>query len=306
MTKKRGAYIIGSILILIIGFYSIPVKKKSFSEYYQGDNGIQELLSNFRERPLQSLRYQNKAWHYVSLGKGKKTLLFLHGMGGAYDIWFQQINELKTDFKIISLTLPTVHSLEEAANGIIQVLNEEDIKKVCFIGTSMGGYIGQYFLDKHPDRLEKIVLGNTFPPNGFFIKQNGGMRKIVPFLPEWLVMDNFRKNASTNVIPSSENSKLVEAYLLEQYSGLMSKRQFIGRFDIVLEHFEMNNNSNVRYIPKLIIESDNDPLITKELRQLLKENFKEAEVFTFSEKGHFPYLNQPKNYTRVLFDFLSD
>ena len=48
-------------------------------------------------------------------------------------------------------------------------------------------------------------------------------------------MKTFRNNVSEKVVPTSENSNLVEAYLHEQYSGIMSKKQFIGRFDIVLD-----------------------------------------------------------------------
>lgn len=303
---KKAHYIFAIIAILIILFYAIPVKEKNFEAYYSGDQKTQEKLREFRAYPIKSITHQNKDWEYIAIGNGQKHLLFLHGMGGASDIWFQQIAKLKEDFHIISLTMPTVNSLEDATDGIIQILDEENIKQVNLIGTSMGGYIGQYFLNKYPTRLKKIVLGNTFPPNGFYRKQNGKMRKIVPYLPEWLVMKNFRKNAAANVVSASENSELVKAYLMEQYSGLMSKQQFMGRFDMVLEHFDMKNDAIKRSIPKLIIESNNDPLVNQNLRNQLKSNFREAAVFTFADKGHFPYLNQPTEYNKVLLDFLQN
>ncbi|MGB5555983.1 MAG: alpha/beta hydrolase [Flavobacteriaceae bacterium] len=306
MIKKTILYFFAFLLLATIVLFSIPVKTQSFSEYYQNNDDIQKSLLSFREYPTKTISYNNNEWDYISIGNGPKHLLFLHGMGGAYDIWFQQIEKLKDSFHIVSLTMPTVHSLSDATDGIIQILNKENIEKVSIIGSSMGGYIGQYFLKKHPDRLNKMVLGNTFPPNKFYQEENGKMRKIIPFLPEWFVMSEFRKNASKNVIPASENSKLVEAYLFEQYSGLMTKQQFIGRFDMVLEYFELSKTADSQSIPKLIIESDNDPLVNEDLRNELKSNYPEAEIFTFSGKGHFPYLNRPNNYNDILLKFLTD
>ena len=306
MTKKILLYILTFLLLLTAVLFLIPVKQRSFTEYYAKDDSIKESLLQFRSHPTKSISYNHNEWHYLSVGQGPKSLLFLHGMGGAYDIWFQQIAELQDSFHIISLTLPSVNSLSEAANGILQILQEENIDRVSIIGTSMGGYIAQYFLKEHGERLDKVVLGNTFPPNEVFTKQNGGMRKLVPLLPAWIVMSTFRNNVSTNVLPSSENSKLVEAYLSEQYSGLMTKQQFIGRFDIVLEHFEIDNNEGNNRAPMLIIESDNDPLVNKDLRKRLKDLYAPTEIYTFTEKGHFPYLNRPQEYTDILLSFLSD
>jgi pimeloyl-ACP methyl ester carboxylesterase len=225
-------------------------------------------------------------------------------MGGAYDIWWQQIEALKGDYRIISTTLPTVNSLEKATNGLLKILEQEGVEKVTVIGTSMGGYLAQYFLQQHPDKLDKLVLGNTFPPNHILKAENEGLRKWVPFIPEWVIMRGFRKNASEKVVPSSENSPLVEAYLHEQYSGYMRKKQFIGRMDVVLDYYEPKLSSTHTSIPTLIIDSDNDPLIKPELQQELKELYPGATVFTFEGTGHFTYLNRPIQYVNVLKGFL--
>jgi pimeloyl-ACP methyl ester carboxylesterase len=305
--KKIVAYLFAFIFLSLLVFYAIPVKKRGFAELYgKGDPAVARSLAAFRETPTKTLSDGGLEWHYLVRGEGPRNLLFLHGMGGAADIWWQQIGALQSDFRIISITMPTVHSLEEAAAGINHILEAEKVDRLSIVGTSMGGYIAQYFLSQFPERIEKAVFGNTFPPNEIYREQNGGLRKLVPWLPEWLVMSQFRSNISKTVSPASGYSKLVEAYLLEQYSGLMSKQQFIGRFDIVLDSFAINRAPDRRAVPKLIIESDNDPLVYPELRSRLKQAYPEAQVFTFSGKGHFPYLNEPGDYTETLSRFLID
>lgn len=302
--RKLLRILLAVVLPGLLVFYLFPVKKQSFDELYNGDPAVARSLAAFREYPLKSLEYEGLEWPYLTMGNGPRTLLFLHGMGGAGDIWWQQIEALQADFKIISLTLPAVHSLEEASAGINRILEAEETDKLSIAGTSMGGYIAQYYLSQYPDRVERVVFGNTFPPNEIYRRENGGLRKLVPWLPEWLVMSQFRANISKTVSPASGYSRLVEAYLLEQYSGLMSKEQFIGRFDIVLDSFAINRAPDRQAVPKLIIESDNDPLVPPELRARLKQAYPEAQVHTFSGTGHFTYLNEPEAYTEVLRRFL--
>lgn len=302
---KKALRIFFFLLLLgLLVFYLIPVKQQSFDALYTGDPAVARSLAAFRQIPLKKVSHNGHDWPYLVTGSGPETLVFLHGMGGAYDIWWQQIGTLQADFRIISLTLPAVSSLEEAAGGIDAILEAEGVDRFNLLGTSMGGYITQYYLSTHPGRLEKVIFGNTFPPNEIYRRENGGLRKLVPWLPEWLVMQQFRANISKTVSPASGHSPLVEAYLLEQYSGLMSKKQFIGRFDIVLDSFAIALDPEQDRVPKLIIESDNDPLVPPELRTRLKEAYPGAQVHTFSGTGHFTYLNEPEAYTGVLRQFL--
>ena len=61
--------------------------------------------------------------------------------------------------------------------------------------------------------------------------------------------------------------------------------------------------ASISSIPVLIIESANDPLIDKNVREQLKAAFPNASVFTFPAAGHFPYLNEAKKYNELLRDF---
>ncbi len=298
--KKVFKILPALVLLSLLAFYLIPVKKQEFEALYTGGPGVARSLTAFREIPLKTVEHSGLYWPYLATGNGPETLLFLHGMGGAYDIWWQQIEAMQADFRIISITLPAVNSLEDAADGIDAILEAEGVGRFNLLGTSMGAYIAQYYLSRHPERLDKVVFGNTFPPNEIYRRENGGLRKLVPWLPEWLVMQQFRANISKTVSPASGHSPLVEAYLLEQYSGLMSKKQFIGRFDIVLDSFAIGRGPEHQKIPKLIIDSDNDPLVPPELRTRLRRAYPEARVHTFSGTGHFTYLNEPGAYSEVL------
>ncbi len=273
--------------------------RKDFSTLYPYDDEVKRSLLEFRRQPLTTLKIDGVEWEYLTTGDGR-AVLFLHGMAGAYDIWWQQIDALKHDYRIVSVTYPAVDSLKKMGEAIIRILEKEGIEKVSLVGTSLGGYLAQYLVAKYPERVEKAVFANTFPPNDLFEKQNRILTWAMPFFPEWLIMYSFRRNLAKKVIPASQNSEIVKAYLLEQSFGKISKEQFIARYRCVIDKFKPTSHD----IPLMLIESDNDPLIPLELREELKRLYPFQKVYTFHGKGHFPYLNEPGIYTRLLGDFL--
>lgn len=220
-------------------------------------------METFREgNPLRNIHVNNVNWRYLVVGRGDKTIVFLHGMGGGYDIWWQQINYFKPNHRVICITYPPIPTLAGLSAGIIAILDNDQIDKVIIVGSSMGGYLAQFLVKHYPGRIEKVVFGNTFPPNKLIATKAGRAAKSLPLLPEWLAMRNFRHTIEEAIYPASGYSELVYACLMEQSYGMMRKNQFVARLNYVLESFIPPDMSSLN-IPALIIEADNDPLVEK-------------------------------------------
>ncbi len=305
MRKIKLKYLILlAIIFLIIISYYIPIPQKSFFELYGKDDKYSRTLKEFKNRPVKFIEVNGVKWKYYSGGNGNKTILFLHGMGGAYDLWWNQIVKFENNYRIVTYSLPEeINSLEGAVEGIMAILQKEKIKSVYAVGTSMGGYITQYLFNKHPEIVEKAVLGNTFPPNNYFKEKNSLLSKIVPYVPAILIEFVGELNFKKNIYPAGHNSKLLMSFLP---SLPFSKKQLIGRYYVVVDYFQPDTTDRaIKRIPKLIIESDNDPLIPPHLRKRLKELYPEAKVYTFHNEGHFPYINAAEEYNNVLKSFLN-
>jgi pimeloyl-ACP methyl ester carboxylesterase len=240
-------------------------------------------------------------WEYLALGEGDGTILFLHGMTGAYDIWWQQMEALRDKYRVISVTYPAVNSLEELEQGVMGIFEAEGVENFYVVGSSLGGYFAQYLVSRHPDTILGAVFANTFPPNEVIAEKNKTIGALLPYLPEWLVMNVLSGSIEESVYPASDYSELVRAFGLEQTYGRMSKAQVLGRYRCVVEPFEAPDMSGLGK-PVMIIEADNDPLVEKALREQLKETYPTAEVVTL-RNGHFPYLSMPDQYTSYLESF---
>ena len=297
-------WLIPLILILTVAIvYLISAPKRSFDELYSNvDVDIVDSLQAFRRaNPVRTLELGGVEWEYLSLGQGPETILFLHGMTGAYDIWWQQMEALQGEYRVISVTYPAVESLEEMEQAVMAILETEGVEHFYIVGSSLGGYFAQYLVKRHPHEILGAVFANTFPPNDIIAEKNKTIGMLLPYLPEWLVMNVLSGSMRESVYPASGNSELVLAFGLEQTYGRMSKAQVLGRYRCVVEPFEAPDMA-VLGIPTMIIEADNDPLVEATLREQLKKAYPTAEVVTLSN-GHFPYLSMPEEYTSYLETF---
>ena len=303
MRKKLKWIIPLVLLILITAFYLKPTASQSFDEIYANvDADTVASLQNFREaHPVQKLDVNGTTWDYIAMGEGEETILFLHGMTGAYDIWWNQLNALEDDYRLISVTYPAVNTLDEIEAGLLAILEAEGVDKLNVVGASLGGYFAQYLLENHPERIERAVFANTFPPNDIIAEKNKSIGAVLPYLPEWLIMDVLKGSIVENVYPASGNSEIVLAYMMEQLGGRMTKAQEVGRFHCIVEPFDVADIDALG-VPVLIIEADNDPLVELALREQLKEAYPGADVESLHDVGHFSYMHE-EEYTKILVRF---
>lgn len=291
------------IILILAGIYFWPVPRQEFAQVYSLAPADQvESLQAFRSNnPPASLEVDGLKWEYLSIGSGQQAIVFLHGMTGSYDVWWQQIEALKDSYRVIAVTYPAAGSLAQMENGLLAILAQAEVDKFNVVGTSLGGYFAQYLISRNSERIEKAVLANTFPPNDLIKEKNGTIGSLIPYLPEWLVMKVLRGSFASSIYPASGNDEMTLAFLNEISAGRMRKAQVAARYACIVEKFDPPTDTA---IPLLIIEASNDPLVEASLREQLKTTYPAAQVVTV-DNGHFPYISTPDFYTQTLKDFFS-
>ena len=302
---KKIRWLIGLLVVAgLCVFYFLPIPTVPFDQLYANvEPAVVDSLRAFRKaHPPRTRSIDGVDWTYITAGHGNDAILFLHGMTGAHDIWWQQMDALADRYRMVAVTYPPVKSLEALEKGILIIADAEGIDRFNVVGTSLGGYLTQYLLFRHPERIQRAVLSNTFPPNDLIAENNRITGKVLPLLPEWLLLRVFRSNFKNTIYPTSGNDELTLAFLNEIGYGRMNKEQLVERYHCVIEKFPATPAA----VRTMIIESDNDPLVAPQLRKQLKTDILARTIHTFSGAGHFPYLNKPHAYTRLLVDFFSE
>jgi len=264
---------------------------------------VRNRFFRFRKtHPPRMLTLDGHEWPWIAVGEGPRAVVLLHGMAGALDFWWLAIEALQDRFRLLAMTYPPVRGLEAHARGIVALMDEAGMDRAAVVGTSMGGYLAQYLVSTRAERFRAAVLGSTFPPNEHLRRQNRLLLRLLPCLPEGLIMAQMRRHTEKMIYPAAGHSELVRAMLLEQYCGRMRKAHVIARAHTVLEPFALRAEAA---LPVCIIESDNDPLVPPVLREQLTQAWPQAEVHTLHGAGHFGYLNRPDEYIGILADFLA-
>ncbi len=108
--------------------------------------------------------------NYHLQGEGK-TLLLVHGFGETSKIWQQQAAYLSKYFRVITPDVPGsgrstmlkdgLVKIEDYAECMYALLQEEKVEKCVMIGHSMGGYITLAFADRFPGMLEGFGWVNS-------------------------------------------------------------------------------------------------------------------------------------------------
>lgn len=118
---------------------------------------------------LKTSIYKNTKISYSETGKGT-AVVFLHGFLENKEMWLPFIPGLSKKYRIITIdllghgqteSLGYIHSMEDNADMVHEVLSDLRIRKAVLIGHSMGGYVALAFAELYPDTVKGIVLTNS-------------------------------------------------------------------------------------------------------------------------------------------------
>lgn len=119
---------------------------------------------------MKYIYFKNTKISYKTEGKGKTNVVLLHGFLESLDIWKAYSKELAKLHTVISIDLlghgnsaclAYVHTMEEMAEAVNEVLRFLDIRKAIFVGHSLGGYVSLAFAELYPNKIKGLCMFNS-------------------------------------------------------------------------------------------------------------------------------------------------
>lgn len=118
---------------------------------------------------MKTTSYKNAKISYSDIGKGAPIIL-LHGFLESSAMWNFLAAELSKKYRVVAIDLlghgeseclGYVHSMENQADMVHEVLSELRLRKVIFVGHSMGGYVALAYAELYPESIKGLLLLNS-------------------------------------------------------------------------------------------------------------------------------------------------
>ena len=118
---------------------------------------------------MNQILHKNTNISYTDSGKGT-AIVFLHGFLENQKMWQNYVAEFSSKYRVITIdllghgntdSLGYVHTMEDNADVVHEVLAHLRIRKALFVGHSMGGYVALAFAELYPEKVKGLVLLNS-------------------------------------------------------------------------------------------------------------------------------------------------
>ena len=115
------------------------------------------------------IEYKETELYFEDHGQGPAVVL-LHGFLETSSFYRSLAEHLKEKYRVISIDLlghgssgnvGYIHSMEDMADAVKHITDHLKLRKLIFIGHSMGGYVALAFADLYPDHIRGICLLNS-------------------------------------------------------------------------------------------------------------------------------------------------
>lgn len=252
--------------------------------------------------------YNNTYISYNVTGKGK-TVVLLHGFAEDSSIWKNQLTALN-GYQVILIDIPGsgksqafqgAASLEDFAEAVDAVIQEEKQNEFVLLGHSMGGYISLAYAHKFPKKLAGLGLLHSSAladskdkietrQKGIAFLQKHGSEAFL----ESAIASNFAdgvKSAKDISYVLEAGKKIPAAVLIQYYESMIQRK----------DHSETLINLD---IPILFIFGIEDKATTLDANLPIAINAKFPHITILQNSAHMGMLEEPAMINTSLVRYL--
>lgn len=253
------------------------------------------------DTPETRLVINGRDWGMIRVGDNGPALVLIPGTLGRADVFWQQITALSGKARILALSYPATGGIEDWAKDIAGMIKDQGLEGAMVLGSSLGGYLAQYVTAKYPELVGGLVAANTLV-SAQGIDQKPPYKFDVLNMPIAELRAGFEAGLKGWLDPANPYSDLA-GLLLAEVAGRIPEPELRAR----IQALKTAPGLLAQSLPKKVrytIESDDDHLITPEMRQAVRDVVDPGRSFRFRAASHFPYVAQPKDYTALLEEVL--
>lgn len=245
--------------------------------------------------PRQTIEAAGTAVEIVRTRGAGAPLLMLPGAQGTAESFYPQLLAFGGRRDIVSINYPGMDDLARLADLVVAVADSQGIGRFDLVGSSLGGYLAQWVAARHPGRVDRLVVGNSFHDP----RPSQSPERLAAL--EGRIAEQVKLEALERLLaaPDSEfRQTMLDLMGVQQSASGLRNRMLAVQRAAVLQGPPVDPSR------LLIIECDNDPLIPASTRQATREHYAASRVVNIAGGGHYPYILKAAEYNAAVGAFL--
>ncbi|TCI85834.1 alpha/beta fold hydrolase [Tenacibaculum sp. M341] len=250
-----------------------------------------------------------KISYYVYGENHAKSIVLLHGFLENSTMWNTVVDCFSKKYKIVSVDLlghgnteclGYIHTMEEIAATVFEVLKAEEIMKTTLIGHSMGGYVALAFIEKYANYVNQLCLLNSTS------RADSEERKQIRDRSIQMAKTNYKPLVSmsiSNLFSSDKRSDLKKEIEVCREEALKTSVQ---GYIACAEGMKLRKDRTQILASfsgkKLIISGKNDPVISYDA--IVKEANQTASSLITLPNGHMSHIEDSEELLKNLKEFV--
>jgi pimeloyl-ACP methyl ester carboxylesterase len=262
--------------------------------------------------------------HYATSGAGEPILL-IPGLGLDHNYYRFGIPLLSRHLQVLavdprgigrSTKSPPPYTVEAWADDFAVMIDKLAFGPIHVLGSSLGGSMALALAQRHPGKLKSLIVVGGFSELDRATELNFRLRlrlieklgmsdEVADYMGLWTLTRKFI-NSDAGFATMRANQANIRANSAQSYSAFVEALLKWGRCQPGQER-EPKFTALVDSIktPTLVVTSDNDHLIPKELSDLIAARIAGAKLIVMPGAGHIPFMEQPEEVVRIVLEFLA-
>jgi len=213
-------------------------------------------------------------------------------------IFSPQIEELSQNLEVTIADISNFSSVRELASDVLK----KAPKKFSLLGHSMGGIVAMEIYSQEPNRIEKLILMDTNPKaelDEVKLKREPQIREV----NKGKLLEVMRDEMKPNYLAESENKRSVLNVCMDMALTL-GPDVFINQSRALQSRLDQQNTIQSIKIPVLIMCGSEDKLCPVERHEMMHNMISDSDLKIINNAGHMPTLEQPRETTEVIEEWL--
>ncbi|TBX99089.1 alpha/beta fold hydrolase [Rhizobium laguerreae] len=245
----------------------------------------------------------------VQISGTGSPLVFVHGFTTTAEFWREQVEAFSSRYRVIRINLPghgvsprpegRSYTIAAFTDDIMAVYRALEFDESILIGLSMGGTVAQSFTLSHPEHVRALVLVGATPHG---LGADVDVDNVLEAIDELGVVQ-----ASQHVIERSFGSSASRELVEFARQEVAQTPAFVAREAIAsLNVSDSRARLHDIRVPTLIVVGNEDIITPPAESVALSKGIPVSRLEIMSDAGHFPMLEQPQAFNRILESFLED